>query len=47
MAVKEVYPTTQLLQIPDSIFHAYDIRGEVDKNAEFWKHKNHNPSNTA
>ena len=35
MAVAEVYPTTQLLQIPDSIFRAYDIRGEVDKRQNF------------
>ena len=35
MAVTEVYPTTQLLQIPDSIFRAYDIRGEVDKRQNF------------
>ncbi|MEE3237373.1 MAG: hypothetical protein VX220_00600 [Pseudomonadota bacterium] len=35
MAVTEVYPTTQLLQIPDSIFHAYDIRSEVDKMQNF------------
>ena len=35
MAVTEVYPTTQLLQIPDSIFRAYDIRGEVDKRQHF------------
>jgi len=35
MAVTEVYPTTQLLQIPDTIFRAYDIRGEVDKRQNF------------
>ena len=35
MAVAEVYPTTQLLQIPDTIFRAYDIRGEVDKRQNF------------
>ena len=35
MAVTEVYPTTQLLQIPDAIFRAYDIRGEVDKRQNF------------
>ena len=35
MALTEVYPTTQLLQIPDSIFRAYDIRGEVDKRQNF------------
>ncbi|MED5529585.1 MAG: hypothetical protein VYA99_04435 [Pseudomonadota bacterium] len=35
MAVTEVYPITQLLQIPDSIFRAYDIRGEVDKRQNF------------
>ena len=35
MAVTEVCPTAQLLQIPDSIFRAYDIRGEVDKRQHF------------
>ena len=35
MAVTEVCPTAQLLQIPDSIFRAYDIRGEVDKEQNF------------